>query len=149
MNCMSMIRTIRFRMFLIIVLGLAVSAAGEILDFSPASKSALAADKYFIYSFSVHGATCVTCFIEIEKVLRSTKGIKAVRLDQRQRPLKIALVFDQAQIQAETISKILEARKYQVTEKQTVPYNKETFGKFLRKPENALVEKDEPNLMRP
>lgn len=127
-------------MFMIIVLGLAVAAV---------SKSVQAADKYFIYSFSVHGATCVTCLVEIEKVLRSTKGIKAVSLNQGQRPLKVALVFDQAQIQPEAISKILEARKYQVTDKQTVPYNQRTFRRFISKPVSVPSERGEPNLILP
>lgn len=113
-----------------------------------AGSKAFAADKYSIYSFSVHGATCVACIIEIDKLLRNTKGIRAVSINQAKRPLTVAVVFDQTQVQPATISKILETRKYQVADGKTMPYNKSNVSTFLPQ-DKVRADDNKPNLIIP
>lgn len=129
---------------IIIVLALLVSITMP----APAEKSP-AADKYSIFSFSVHGATCVACIMEINRLLRGMKGVKAVNINQTKRPLTVALVLDQSVIQADTIVKALELRKYQVMDLKTIAYNKTTVGQYLVPAGQVQTEEEKPNLVMP
>ncbi len=132
-----------------ILLGVILAAAAN-FPFNLVVESALAADKYSIFSFSVHGATCAACMIEINSVLRNTRGVQAVSINQSTRPLTVSVLVDNSLVKLATVTKVLAARKYQVTGEKTLPYNKSTVAKFLLVPSNrAGFADNEPSLILP
>lgn len=106
-------------------------------------------DKYVILRFSVHGATCASCMVEIDKALRAVNGIKAVSLDPRQRPLRVSVVADKLKVQAKTIESVLAVRKYQVTDLKTLPYSKEAVTQMLLPNAKKVLKDKKPTLLLP
>ena len=83
--------------------------------FTAANLMVLAAkptDKYSVLSFSVHGATCAACIIEIDRLLRAVKGVRAVNINPKNRPLKVAVVIESDQVHPRVIVQLLVEHKY-------------------------------------
>lgn len=132
-----------------ILLAMLWIAVGHIPD-GFAEKPNLTGNHYSIFSFSVHGATCVACLVEIDRLLRNMKGVKAVNINQTRRPLAVAVVFDQSQVQPVAITKILQSHKYQVADEKSIPYNRNTMAEFFLAPQDKIrAEDDKPNLILP
>lgn len=107
-------------------------------------------DKYSILSFSVHGATCVACIIEIDRLLRAMKGVRAVNINSKNRPVKVGLVIESGEVHPKVIVQVLVAHKYQVADQLLLPYNKDTVAKYLPMPTNKNDSlNDKPKLIVP
>jgi|GEM_PF-4074247 len=117
--------------------------------FSVAGNLGFAADKYSILSFSVNGASCAACIMEIDRLLHSTKGIKAVNIDQTKRPLTVFVVFDKAIVQPSSIAKLLQSHKYELFGSKTLPYNQTNMAKFQSPIDKIKANEEVPNLILP
>lgn len=131
----------------IIVLAVMSFAVDYILP-ARAEKSDVMSQQYSIYSFSVHGATCIACLIEVDKLLRNMKGVKAVNINQTRRPLQVVVVFDKSQVQPIAFTKILQVHKYQVADEKSIPYNRRTMAEFFLSSQEKADE-NKPNLILP
>ncbi len=107
-------------------------------------------NKYSVLSFSVHGATCAACIIEIDRLLRAVKGVRAVNVNSKSRPLKVAVVIESDQVHPRVIVQQLVTHKYQVADQLVLPYTKDTVAKYLPMPANKNDSlNDKPKLMMP
>lgn len=129
------------RISMLIVLGIVFAFTTRLVS---------AAEKYSVLSFTVGGASCVTCIIEIERSLRRTTGVKAVSINQAKQPLMVFVIFDRARTSPAAIAKVLQDRKYQVSDQKILPYDKNSAGKFLRSTPGGISPKgDQTKLISP